>query len=110
MILTEKNQPVKEITHQDIYNLYDLWERLQSWQEILTVVDTYFSDKTTPVNKQQIVRKYYACSKVFNLFYQDYHQSMSKIEELLEDLRNRKKVLWDQKAILLDSEGEERSI
>ncbi|MBP2100665.1 hypothetical protein J2Z52_003511 [Enterococcus rivorum] len=34
MILTEKNQPIKEITHQDIYNLYDLWERLQSWQEI----------------------------------------------------------------------------
>lgn len=110
MILTEKNQPIKEITHQDIYNLYDLWERLQSWQEILTVVDTYFSDKTTPVNKQQIARKYYACSKVFNLFYHDYHQSMSKIEELLEELRNRKKVLRTENAILLDSEGEERSI
>lgn len=35
---------------------------------------------------------------------------MSKIEELLEELRNCKKVLWDQNAILLDSEGETEEV
>lgn len=35
---------------------------------------------------------------------------MSKIEELLEALRNRKKVLWDQNAILPDSEGETEEV
>ncbi|MFD2386611.1 hypothetical protein [Enterococcus rivorum] len=46
----------------------------------------------------------------FSLFYHDFHQSMSKIEELLEELRNRKKVLWNKNAILLDSEGEVKKV
>lgn len=35
MIRTENKQPVKEISHQDIYAFYDVWEQLQSWQEVL---------------------------------------------------------------------------
>lgn len=32
MIQTENKQSIKEISHQDIYSLYDSWEQLQSWQ------------------------------------------------------------------------------
>ena len=62
MIQTKNKQPIKEISHQDIYALYD------------------------------------------------YYQSMNKIEELLEELRNCKKILWDQNTILLDSEGETEEV
>jgi hypothetical protein len=30
LIQTESKQPIKEISHQDIYALYDVWEQIQS--------------------------------------------------------------------------------
>jgi hypothetical protein len=32
LIQTETKQPIKEISHQDIYALYDVWGQIQSWQ------------------------------------------------------------------------------
>ncbi|OJG95592.1 hypothetical protein RV18_GL002894 [Enterococcus termitis] len=32
MLLTENKQPVKEISHQDIYAVYYVLEKIQSWQ------------------------------------------------------------------------------
>ncbi|OEG16097.1 hypothetical protein BCR23_07775 [Enterococcus quebecensis] len=92
MIQTENKQPIKEISHQDIFSLYDMWEQLQSWQEILPVLERFFSDRKRPVDKQQIARKYYACSQVFTLFYVDFNQSMERMEKQLLELRSKKKV------------------
>ncbi|EOL43044.1 hypothetical protein [Enterococcus phoeniculicola] len=92
MIQAENKQVIKEISHQDIYNLYDSWEQLQSWQEVLPVLEKFFEDKNRPVNKQQIARKYYACSQVFTVFYTDFSQSMKKMEKQLLELRSKKKV------------------
>ncbi|MBO0468831.1 hypothetical protein JZO73_15110 [Enterococcus plantarum] len=83
MIQTENKQPIKEISHQDIYSLYDNWEQLQSWQEVLPVLKKFFEDENRPFNKQQMARKYYACSRVFMLFYQDFSQTMQRIESTL---------------------------
>ncbi|EHZ6144585.1 hypothetical protein LAX75_01745 [Listeria cossartiae] len=52
----------------------------------------FFEDENRPVNKQQIARKYYACSQVFTLFYGDFNQSMEQMEKQLVDLRSKKKV------------------
>ncbi|MBL1231034.1 hypothetical protein IW492_17555 [Enterococcus sp. BWB1-3] len=92
MIQTENKQPIKEINHQDIYALYDVWEQLQSWQEVLPVLEKFFEDKNRPVNKQQIARKYYACSQVFMLFYLGFSQTMQRMEKQLLELRSKKKV------------------
>ncbi|MBO0468821.1 hypothetical protein JZO73_15060 [Enterococcus plantarum] len=92
MIQTENKQPIKEISHQDIYALYEVWEQLHSWQEVLSVLEKFFEDKDRPVNKQQIARKYYTCSQVFMLFYLDFNQTMRKMEKQLLELRNKKKV------------------
>jgi len=58
MLQTENNQPIKAISHQDIYGFYDVWEQLESWQEVLSVLENFFEDKNRPLNKQQIARKY----------------------------------------------------
>lgn len=110
MVQTENNQPIKEISHQDIYKVYDLWEQLESWQEVLLVLENFFENKERPLNKQQIARKYYACSQVFHLFYQDFSETMQQLEKQLLELRSRKKVLGVQNAILLDLEGETEEV
>ncbi|MCB5954257.1 hypothetical protein [Enterococcus sp. CWB-B31] len=92
MIQTKNKQPIKEISHQDIYEVYDVWEQLQSWQEVLPVLEKFFEDKERPVNKQQIAKKYYACSQIFTVFYLDFSQSMKKMEKQLLELRSKKKV------------------
>lgn len=92
MIQTKNKQPIKEISHQDIYEVYDVWEQLQSWQEVLPVLEKFFEDTDRPVNKQQIARKYYACSQIFTVFYLDFSQSMKKMEKQLLELRSKKKV------------------
>ncbi|OTN89239.1 hypothetical protein A5819_001731 [Enterococcus sp. 7E2_DIV0204] len=92
MIQTENNQPIKEISHQDIYALYDSWEQLQSWQEVLLVLDKFFNDKKRPIDKQQIARNYYACSQVFDLFHVDFRQLLERMEQQLVELRSKKKV------------------
>jgi hypothetical protein len=92
MIQTENKQPIKEITYQDIFSLYDMWEQLQSWQEVLPVLEKFFEDENRPVNKQQIARKYYACSQVFMIFYLDFSQTMQRMEKQLLELRSKKRV------------------
>lgn len=92
MVQTENKQPIKEISHQDIYSLYDSWEQLQSWQEVLPILETFFKDENRPINKQQIARKYYACSQIFTVFYVDFSQSMQKMEKQLLELRSKKKL------------------
>lgn len=48
-----------------------MWEQLQSWQEVLPMLEKFFEDKDRPANKLQTARKYNACSQVFMLFYLD---------------------------------------
>ncbi|WP_254907623.1 hypothetical protein [Candidatus Enterococcus lemimoniae] len=40
-IKNDRNQPIKSISHQDIYSLHDLLEQLNSWQNALNLLN-YF--------------------------------------------------------------------
>ncbi|MEI5993153.1 hypothetical protein [Candidatus Enterococcus mansonii] len=80
---------LKTVPYQDIIDLRDTLERLQSWQEPLAVLDQYFTNPTTPINKKQVVRQYYACSKLFQTFHSDFEKlnvtaekQLSKIQEI----------------------------
>lgn len=59
---------LKAVPYQDIIDLRDTVERLQSWQEPLAVLEKNFTNPTTSINKKQVVKDYYACSQLFQLF------------------------------------------
>lgn len=41
LLLTEKNQPIKSIAKQDIYDLKDYLEQLSSWKDPLKLVNKF---------------------------------------------------------------------
>lgn len=59
---------IKAVPYQEIIDLRDTVERLQSWHEPLAVLEKYFTNPNTPLNKKQVVKDYYACSKLFQTF------------------------------------------
>ncbi|MCB5950970.1 hypothetical protein LI951_02700 [Enterococcus sp. BWT-B8] len=85
-------QPIKKVTHQDIYTLYDLVEQLNSWKEPLKLLESFFGDKKRPVNKQQIAKQYYAQAKIFNAFVSDFHDLTNKIDDQISSLRRSEKL------------------
>lgn len=88
----KNNQPIKKISHQDIFALYDMLEQLNSWNEPLNLLQRFFDDEKRPVNKQKIAKEYYACSKIFSVFYVEFGKSMSKMEAEISSLRSREKI------------------
>lgn len=108
IVLTTNNQPVKEITYQDMYLLNDTFDQIQSWVEPLSVLNNFFSNGMVPLNKKKIIKEFHANSYIFNAFYQDFLDSTTTLEKQIENLKNRPKVKVEKSfAILLDSEGHE---
>ncbi|MBP2100743.1 hypothetical protein [Enterococcus rivorum] len=89
---TDNKQPIKKICYQDIYALHVLLEQLTSWNETLSLLEKFFSDEKRPVNKQQIVKNYYACSKVFSAFHGDFKKIITSMELQIEALRTTEKI------------------
>ncbi|MCB5953951.1 hypothetical protein [Enterococcus sp. CWB-B31] len=85
-------QPIKKVTHQDIYTLYDLVEQLNSWKEPLKLLEKFFSDTKCPVNKQQIAKQYYTQAKIFNAFVSDFHELTNKMDSQITILRSSEKL------------------
>lgn len=92
-LVSKNNQPIKMINHQEIYSLFDMLEQLNSWQNALNLLNDFFSDKQRPVNKKKIASDYYACSQIFSSFYNDFSQTLPKIEKQLDELRQKEKIL-----------------
>ncbi|MGG5342505.1 hypothetical protein [Enterococcus sp. AZ192] len=88
----DKKQPIKSISHQDIYSLHDLLEQLNSWQNALNLLNDFFSDKQRPVNKKKIASDYYACSQIFSSFHNDFSQTLPKIKKQIDELRQKEKI------------------
>lgn len=86
------NQPIKSICQQDIQSLQETFDQLISWQEPLNLMNTFFSDESRPVNKQQVAKKYYAYSKVSNAFHSDFEQLIIKMNQQLTELKIREKL------------------
>lgn len=91
-IKNDRNQPIKSISHQDIYSLHDLLEQLNSWKSALNLLNEFFSDEQRPVNKKKIASNYYACSQIFCAFHNDFTQTIPKMENQLEELRRKEKI------------------
>lgn len=92
-LLTKKSQPIKTITHQDIYATKETLEKLQSWKSALEVLNTFFDYHCKePLNKKEIIQQYHANSRIFSIFFEDFINRTSILEKQLEDLRTREKV------------------
>lgn len=89
---TKNNQPIKMVSHQEIYSLHDMLEQLNSWQAALKLLNDFFSDKQCPVNKKKIVSDYYACSQIFLAFQSDFSQTILKMENQIEELCRKEKI------------------
>ena len=90
--ITKNNQPIKEITQQDIHELKDYLEQLASWQEPLKQMHTFFDNQAIPLNKKKIMREFHAQSRVFNTFYQNFVLSMDTLKLKVDKLEEKKKV------------------
>jgi|GEM_PF-553201 len=104
IILTKNNQPIKEICYQDMYLLNDTFDRLDSWKEVLAIINNFFNSRGIPLNKKKIMKEFHSSSYIFNAFYQDFLTGTATLEEQIEDLKTRPKVKIEKSfAILIDS-------
>lgn len=90
--ITKNNQPIKEITQQDIHELRDYLEQLTSWQEPLKQIHNFFDNQAIPLNKKKIIREFHAQAKVFDVFYENFILSMGTLEEKVTNLEGKEKV------------------
>ncbi|EHD3774267.1 hypothetical protein ACWH4J_00870 [Enterococcus faecalis] len=90
--ITKNNQPIKEITQQDIHELRDYLEQLASWQEPLKQIHTFFDNQEIPLNKKKIIREFHAQAKVFDVFYENFILSMGTLEEKVTNLEGKEKM------------------
>lgn len=90
--LTTTKQPVKAIAHQDLFQLQETLEHLQSWEKPLDTLATFFTLTSSPLNKKQLIRDYHANSQIFQLFFRDFLKQSSALEKQLSELVRRKKI------------------
>ncbi|WP_122647300.1 hypothetical protein [Enterococcus mediterraneensis] len=90
--LTKKNQPIKAVTHQEIYRLQECVQQLASWEEPLKVINMYFKSSDAPLNKKKLVAQYHGNACLFQTFYEDYLQQLTKIDKKFQELRLAEKV------------------
>ena len=75
-------------------SLHDLLEQLNSWQNALNLLNNFFSDKQRPVNKKKIASNYYACSKIFSAFHNDFSQALQEMDKQITELRQKEKIKY----------------
>lgn len=108
IVLTKNNQPIKEICYQDMYNLNEIFEQLDSWKEVLALLNHFFENRTLPLNKKKIIKEFHSSSYVFSAFYQDFLTTTATLEKQIEELKTRPKVRIEKTfAVFLDSDGRE---
>lgn len=95
VLLTQNNQPIKEITKQDISDLKDHFEQLLSWKESLHSVKEFFSNQEIPLNKKKITKDFHSQSRIFNVFYENFVLSVDILEMKIERLMEKETVKKD---------------
>lgn len=83
---------VKAIPYQDILDIKEVLERMQSWGKPLLLLNDFFSDQNIPVNKKKIIRDYYAYGKI-------YHSYFKEMENMLNILEKQICVLTEKQSI-----------
>lgn len=92
VLLTKNNQPIKEITKQDISDLKDHFEQLLSWRESLHSVKEFFGNQEIPLNEKKIMREFHSQSRIFNVFYENFALSVDTLEMKIERLMEKETV------------------
>ncbi|EMW5530752.1 hypothetical protein AAFB43_001891 [Enterococcus faecalis] len=65
VLTTNNKQPLKRVSYQDMYAMKDTLEQLESWTNILMVVDKHFANRKLPLDKKKIARDYYSLSQIY---------------------------------------------
>lgn len=91
-VITKNNQPLKAITHHDIYNLKDKLEQLQSWKEPLVLMKNFFDNSGVPLNKKKIMKEFYANSQIFSAFYKSFIEDTETLSKRIDQLLESDKV------------------
>lgn len=91
-VITKNSQPIKSITHHDIYNLKDTLEQIQSWKEPLALMKKFFDNSGVPLNKRKIMKEFYANSQIFSVFYASFIEDTDTLEKRIEHLLESDKV------------------
>ncbi|ALS38452.1 hypothetical protein ATZ35_15240 [Enterococcus rotai] len=91
-LLTQNKQPIKQVSYQDMYAMKDTLEQLESWTEILMVVDKHFANRKLPLDKKKIAKDYYSISQIFGSFMDDFSTCIDRLETQLDQLMKKEKV------------------
>ncbi|MBO0439612.1 hypothetical protein [Candidatus Enterococcus ikei] len=95
-VITQNKQPIKQISYQDMYAMKDTLEQLESWTDILMVVDKHFANRKLPLDKKKIARDYYSLSQIFGSFMDDFSTCIDRLETQLDQLMKKEKVKISQ--------------
>ncbi|MFK4567851.1 hypothetical protein [Enterococcus sp. UD-01] len=96
VLTTNNNQPIKQVSYQDMYAMKDTLEQLESWTKILEIVDNHFANRKLPLDKKKIVKEYYSISQIFGTFMNDYLTCIDRLETQLDQLMKKEKVRISQ--------------
>jgi hypothetical protein len=87
---------IKTIPYQELIDLRDTLERLESWQEPLSILETYFTNAHSPINKKQVVKQYYACAELFQTFHSTYKQLLDEANVTVTSMTKRQTLKFTQ--------------
>jgi hypothetical protein len=54
VLTTNNNQPIKQVSYQDMYAMKDTLEQLESWTKILEIVNNHFANRKLPLDKKKL--------------------------------------------------------
>lgn len=91
--LAKISQPLKAVTSQDLFQLQETLVQLQSWEKTLDNFSLFFTTTTAPLNKKKIMGDFHATSQVFELFLKDFLKQTATLEQQIDVLQGRKKVI-----------------
>lgn len=92
VLTTNNKQPIKQVSYQDMYEMKNTLEQLDSWTEILEIVDKYFANRKLPLDKKKITRDYHSLSQIFGSFMDDFSTCIDRLETQLDQLTKKEKV------------------
>ncbi|MGM0217542.1 hypothetical protein [Enterococcus sp. AZ126] len=92
IMMTPNKQPIKQVSYQDMHAMKDTLEQLESWTDILMVVDKHFANRKLPLDKKKIARDYYSLSQIFGSFMDDFSTCIDQLETQLDKLMKKEKV------------------
>ncbi|AIM25691.1 hypothetical protein QQG09_03680 [Melissococcus plutonius] len=72
--MKKEPQNLKAVPYQEILNIKNYSEQLQSWQEPLELLNNFFTFSDDTLNKKKVIQQYYACSHLFHSFYDEFNR------------------------------------